>query len=454
VKVKPIILAAGQGTRMHSKLPKVLHPIGGLPMVEHVIRLSLKVGDENPVVVIGHQGELVEAALKGKDVALVYQRQQLGTAHAVKMAWDHIEKDHQVLILYGDTPLIEASTLQDFLSQHRSMKRDLSVLTMKVPDPRGYGRILREEGRLQRIVEEKDADEVQKQIDEVNSGIYLVRGDYLKEALETIDNNNRQKEYYLTDLVEIFYRQGYNIDAYCSEHHEEFLGINDRIQLARGEEILRERINREWMRRGVTLVDPGNTYIDVDVVIGQDTVIYPGTILKGSTTIGESCSIGPRAVLENSHLSQGVTVKESHVVDSAIDSGSTVGPFAYLRPGSKIGKSVKIGDFVEVKNSVIRDGAKVSHLTYVGDGDVGENVNLGCGVVFVNYDGEQKHRTVVEAEAFIGCNTNLIAPVTVRKGAYVAAGTTLTKEVPEGALAIGRERQKNLEGWVARRRKK
>ncbi len=454
MKVKPIILAAGQGTRMRSKLPKVLHPIAGLPMVEHVIRLAKKSGDERPVVVIGHQGELLEAALKESGVDLVYQREQLGTAHAVKMAADHIREDQLVLILYGDTPLIQEATLEGFLNQHFRSERDLSVLTMKVPAPGGYGRIVRKEGLLWKIVEEKDADPEEKLIDEVNSGIYLVRGKLLKEALEKIDNQNRQREYYLTDLVEIFHREGYNIDAYCAENHEEFLGINDRVQLSLGEKILRERINRGWMLRGVTLTDPAATYIDSDVTIGIDTVVHPGTVLKGHTVIGENCTIGPRAVIEDSLVSDEVVIRESQVMASSIDSESTVGPFAYIRPGSRIGKKVKIGDFVEVKNSVIEDGAKVSHLTYVGDGDVGRNVNLGCGVVFVNYDGKEKHRTVVEADAFIGCNTNLIAPVTVRRGAYVAAGTTLTHEVPEDALAIGREKQRNIEGWVTRRRKK
>jgi bifunctional UDP-N-acetylglucosamine pyrophosphorylase/glucosamine-1-phosphate N-acetyltransferase len=454
MKLKVVILAAGQGTRMKSRLPKVLHQVAGLPMVEHVVRLSHEVGDKRPALVIGHGAESVEKALAHLNVDFVYQKEQLGTAHAVTMAKEFIQRDDSVLILYGDTPLIKPDTLRDFIKAYETSSAKLSVLTMRMVDPTGYGRIVREDGKLSRIVEHKDASEAQREIAEVNSGIYLIDGAHLLEHLGQIDSDNTQNEYYLTDIVEIFSSQGYNIDAYLTDEPLEMMGINDRIQLATAEAVMRKRINENLMREGVTIIDTQNTYIGADVVVGMDTVIHPGTILRGKTVVGENCIIGPRAVLENAIISNEVYIRESQILNSKVGEATTIGPYAYVRPGSDIGKHVKIGDYVEIKNANIGDGTKISHLTYVGDADVGKAVNLGCGVVFVNYDGVNKHRTTVGDRVFIGCNVNLIAPVTVQSDSYVAAGTTITKEVPSDSLAIGREKQRNIDGWVSRKREK
>lgn len=454
MKIKSIILAAGQGTRMKSEKPKVLHKIAGVPLVEHVIRLSSVIDKQKPVVVIGHQADLVESELSHLDIDFAVQNEQLGTGHAVKICLDQIEENQIVLILYGDTPLIKTETIENFIEFYDENVLDLSVMTMKVPNPKGYGRIIRENDKFTKIVEEKDATDLERKVSEVNSGIYLINSSLLIKHISDISNDNQQNEFYLTDLVEIFNQEGYNVDAYCIEDYSELLGINNRVQLAEAEKIIRHRINEKLMLDGVTIIDPDNTYIESDVIIGNDTIIYPGTILKGKTVIGTNCEIGPRTVIENSIIEQGVVVKESQVLDSKVGNFTKVGPYAYIRPGSNIGNEVKIGDFVEIKNSNIGDNTKISHLTYVGDGDVGKNVNLGCGVVFVNYDGVNKNRTAVDDNSFIGCNVNLIAPVSVKENAYVAAGTTVTKEVPEGSLAIGREKQRNIEGWVTRKRKK
>ncbi|MBN2259381.1 MAG: bifunctional UDP-N-acetylglucosamine diphosphorylase/glucosamine-1-phosphate N-acetyltransferase GlmU [Clostridiales bacterium] len=454
MKVKSIILAAGQGTRMKSDIPKVLHKITGISLTEHVIRLSKKISDERPVVVIGHQAEIVKNSLTHLDVDFVVQEKQLGTGHAVRMAVDHIEKDSLVLILYGDTPLIKEKTINEFIEFHQEKNSDLSVLTMNISEPFGYGRVIIENDKLFKIVEEKDANESEKMVKEVNSGIYLMNSTLLLEHINDIRNKNKQNEFYLTDIVEIFNQQGYNVDAYCIQDYSEVLGINNRVQLAEAEKIMKKRINENMMLEGVTIIDPDNTYIELDVIIGKDTIVHPGSFLRGNTVIGENCEIGPRAVIESSIIESGTSVKESQILRSHIGFNTNVGPYAYVRPNSNIGNEVKIGDFVEVKNSNIGNGTKISHLTYVGDGDVGENVNLGCGVVFVNYDGINKNRTVIEDNSFVGCNVNLIAPVTVRENAYVAAGTTVTIEVPEYSLAIGREKQRNIEDWVKRKRMK
>ncbi len=454
MEIKSIILAAGQGTRMKSEKPKVLHKIAGIPLVEHVIRLSSAIGKQKPVVVIGHQSIVVESELSHLDVDYAVQNEQLGTGHAVKISMDQIQENQTVLILYGDTPLIKNETIESFIEFYNESDLDLSVMTMEVPNPKGYGRIIRENDKFTKIVEEKDANDSERKLNEVNSGIYLINSSLLIKHIDDINNDNKQNEFYLTDLVEIFNQEGYNVDAYCIEDYTELLGINNRVQLAQAEKILRHRINEKLMIEGVTIIDPDNTYVESDVIIGSDTIIYPGTILKGKTVVGNKCEIGPRTMIENSIIEQGAVIKESQVMDSKVGQSTKVGPYAYIRPGSNIGNEVKIGDFVEVKNSNIGDNTKISHLTYVGDGDVGKNVNLGCGVVFVNYDGVNKNRTTIHDNSFIGCNVNLIAPVSVKANAYVAAGTTVTKEVPAESLAIGREKQRNIEGWVTRKRKK
>lgn len=447
--VLAVILAAGEGKRMYSKKPKVLHEICGKSMVEHVVDCAREAGASDIVVVVGHGASQVKDKLE--TVKFAYQEQQLGTGHAVMMAENYITSG-EVLILYGDTPLLTPQTINKMHEFHRQGGFDGTVLTAELDNPFSYGRIIRDaEGKVVAIIEERDADAEQKKIKEINSGIYLFNGLFLKDALKELKNDNNQNEYYLTDVIKIFNDKNLKVGAYRIENPEEIMGVNNRLQLSQAASIMRRRILEDHMISGVTIVDPENTYIDAGVKIERDVTILPGCIIKGSTYIEEDAVIGPYTTISDSHIGKEVNVKNSVVMESRIGEGTTVGPFAYLRPGNVIGKHAKIGDFVEMKNSNFGDHSKVSHLTYVGDGDVGKGVNLGCGVVFVNYDGKKKHRTKIEDNSFVGCNVNLVAPVVVGKNSYVAAGTTVTRSVPEENLAIGRARQENIEGWVRRK---
>ncbi len=447
--LKAIILAAGKGTRMKSKMPKVLHKVCGKSMVECVIDEAAKLGCEGVCVVIGDKAEMVKESLEGKNVAFALQEQQLGTGHAVMQAADFIEDDKDVIILYGDTPLIKAETLEKFINFHRENKNSVSVISAIVEDSAGYGHIIRDsEGHFVKNVEYKDATEEEKLVKEINTGIYCFKGKDLKESLSKINNNNAQGEYYLPDTLEILLKEGKGVDAVSVGDVTEFAGVNSRVQLADAEKILKDRINRFHMENGVTIIDPANTYIGADVKIGMDTVIYPGCVIEGNTVIGEECKVGPSCRLTDMVLSDNVTIQFTTAMESSIGSGTKVGPYAYIRPNCKIGENIKLGDFVEVKNSVIGNGTKVSHLTYIGDADVGERINFGCGTVIVNYDGKKKYRTTIENDVFIGCNANLVAPVTLKEGSYVAAGSTVTKDVPEKNLAVARSRQVNIEGWT------
>ncbi|MHB1392845.1 MAG: bifunctional UDP-N-acetylglucosamine diphosphorylase/glucosamine-1-phosphate N-acetyltransferase GlmU [Clostridia bacterium] len=450
--ITSIILAAGEGKRMYSKVPKVLHKVCGTPMVGHVISCARKLGDAEPVVVIGHGADQVSKAITG--VKFVMQEKQLGTGHAVMQAEKYII-DGDILILYGDTPLLKPETLMDMHETHRREGYSATILTSDFQDPTGYGRIVRNsENLVNAIVEEKDADSSTKQIKEVNSGIYFFNGKELREALKYLNNNNAQGEYYLTDVIGIMRKKGLLIGAYKINDTEDIMGVNNRYQLSEANEIMRGRIAKKLMLDGVTIIDPKSTYIETSVRIERDVTIYPGCILEGDTLIQEDSVIGPNTRIKDGKLGRGVSVQNSIVLESSIGEGTSVGPFAYIRPGNKIGKYARIGDFVEMKNSNFGDHSKASHLTYVGDGDVGSNVNLGCGVVFVNYDGKNKNRTYVGDNSFIGCNANLIAPVRINTNSYIAAGTTVTKEVPQDSLAIGRARQENKEGWVVKRENK
>jgi bifunctional UDP-N-acetylglucosamine pyrophosphorylase/glucosamine-1-phosphate N-acetyltransferase len=447
-----LILAAGQGTRMKSKIPKVLHEVMGQPMLTHVVDVSKALEAKETIVIIGHGSDLIKEKM-GNELKYAYQTEQLGTGHAVMMAKEFIERDSNILILYGDTPLIKENTLKDFIDFHVKNENALSVLSMIANNPYGYGRLVRDNtGKLLSIVEQKDASEDEKVIKEVNTGIYIINSNHLLANLDNLKNNNSQKEYYLTDMLAIFNENGLKIDAFKSLDEEEFMGVNDRIGLSKANEILRKRINEKHMIEGVTLLDPLNTYIEKNVKIGQDTVIYPNTHLKGTTNIGTDCVLGPNITISDSILNSGITIVNSTVTSSTIDDGTKIGPYAYLRPGSNIGKHVKIGDFVEIKNSNIGDETKISHLTYVGDSDLGRNVNLGCGVVFVNYDGMKKSRSIVGDNSFIGCNVNIVSPVVVEENSYIAAGSTITMNVPKNSLAIAREKQRNIENWVTRKR--
>ncbi len=440
-----LILAAGEGKRMKSALPKVLHQVEFKSLIGWVLE-AVSAADER-IVVVGHGGEQVKAAL-GDSVRYVVQAQQLGTGHAVMQAREQIAGSKYVLVISGDTPLITKNTLDMAFAYHRSGGNDITVLTAHVPDPYGYGRVVRSYGGdVERIVEHKDASSEELMISEINSGIYFFNTDALLPALDKLTSNNAQEEYYLTDTLEIAIGEGKKVGAFLLGDHNELLGINDRAQLAAASEIMRRRIVDAHMQNGVTFIAPQTAYISGDAAIGRDTIIMPNTIIEGKTVIGEGCVIGPNSRIDNSRIADGAEVNSSVVVRSAVGEDTHVGPFAYIRPNCTIGSGVKIGDFVEVKNSVIGNKTKVSHLTYVGDADVGERVNFGCGTVLVNYDGVKKHRSEIADDAFIGCNTNLVSPVKVGKRAFIAAGSTITSDVPDDALAIARAYQTNRTDW-------
>ena len=454
MKTKALILAAGQGTRMKSNKLKVLHEVFDKALVEYPIAAAEYVGVDEICLIIGHKAEDIKAKL-GSEMTYVLQREQLGTGHAVMQAKEFIEDADEVLILCGDTPLITGETLEKMLTFHRGQKNALTVLSAIMEDPTGYGRIVRDgDGHLLKIVEQKDATEEEKRISEINGGIYVFNGKLLNEALSKITNNNAQNEYYLTDTIEILRQEGHLVDAIATDEADDIAGVNSRLQLAGVTAIMKKRINEKHMANGVTLIDPNSTYISADVVIGKDTIIEPGCMLQGKTVIGEGCHIGYNSKLKDAVLSNNVDVEISVILESSVDEGTHVGPFAYIRPNSRIGKNIKVGDFVEIKNANIGDGTKISHLTYVGDADVGQNVNFGCGTVVVNYDGQKKHRTTIGDNAFIGCNTNLVSPVNVEDNAYTAAGSTITRTVPKNSLGIARVKQENKLEWVTKKRQK
>lgn len=451
-----IILAAGEGTRMKSNIPKVLHKVCGKPILEYVINASKDAEVERNIVIIGHGGEKVSEYFK--DEPITFRTQPIGkdipygTGFAVKQAIDLIEDESTVIILYGDTPLITKDTVNKLISYHKDEENHGTVLTAILEDATGYGRILREDkGNISKIIEDKDATIEQKEIKEINSGIYCFDGGLLKYALEQIDNNNAQGEYYVTDVISILKEKGYKVGAYIIEDSIEIHGVNSRVQLAFSENIMKARINERFMLEGVTIIDSGNTYIEDSVEIGFDTIIYPGVTLQGNTKIGNECIIRTNTRISNSIIGDYVEIESSLIENSTIDEKSHIGPNAHLRPNSHIGKNVKVGNFVEVKNASIGNNSKAGHLSYIGDATVGENVNIGCGVIFVNYNGREKFHTNIGNHAFIGSNTNLIAPIDIKDWGYIAAGSTITKDVEEGALSISRSEQKNILGWVDRK---
>ncbi|KIL39402.1 bifunctional N-acetylglucosamine-1-phosphate uridyltransferase/glucosamine-1-phosphate acetyltransferase [Gordoniibacillus kamchatkensis] len=448
-----VVLAAGQGKRMKSKLYKVLHPVCGKPMVGHMVDALRAINAERTVVVVGHGADKVQAYF-GDSVQYALQAEQLGTGHAVLQAERLLgDLDGTTVVVYGDTPLIRAETLQAMVAMHEKSGAAVTLLSAIFADPTGLGRIVRDSGgRVQGIVEQKDCTPQEAAIKEINAGAYCFDNRKLFAALAQVTNNNAQNEYYLTDVIGIMRAQGDIVEAYCTPDADESLGVNDRAALADAERIMRARLNRAHMLNGVTIVDPQATYIEAEVQIGADTVVLPGSMLRGRTVIGSDCVIGPGADITDSTVGDGASVKHSVLQEAVVGAASAVGPFAYLRPGAKLGEDVKVGDFVEIKNATLGDGTKVSHLAYVGDAVVGKNVNFGCGAITVNYDGFNKQLTEVEDDAFVGSNVNLIAPVKIGKGAYVVAGSTITHEVPAGDLAIARERQTNKPGYAEKLR--
>lgn len=446
-----LVLAAGQGKRIKSDLPKVLHKVCGKEMLKHVIDSIRNSGIDDINVIIGKGAELVKERTTDKNVSYSLQAEQLGTGHAVKCAENFLRgKKGVVAVFTGDTPLIKQSTIERLVNDHIKDNNSATILTAIVDDPTGYGRIVRDNNEVSKIVEHKDCTEEELKINEMNSGIYCFDIELLVEALDKLNNNNGQGEYYLTDVIEILKSKNKKVGAVITEF-EETIGVNSRVQLAQAEDILRNRINIKHMENGVTLIDPKTTYIGIDVEIGKDTIIYPNNILEGNTKIGNNCLIYQNSRITNSVIGDEVDIQASVILDSSIGDETTVGPFAYIRPETSIGKHARIGDFVEIKKSNIGDGTKVSHLTYIGDAEVGSECNFGCGTVVVNYDGKNKYKTIIGNHSFIGCNTNLVSPVTIHDNTYIAAGSTITSEVNEGDLAVARAKQRNISGWVEKK---
>lgn len=447
--VTALVLAAGKGTRMKSALPKVLHKVGGKAMVEQVLNTVSAIGVDRKVVIVGFGAEEVKAYLKDS-VEYVLQEEQNGTGHAVQISKEAIGQEKTtILLLCGDTPLIRQETLANLLAVHQETNAKATVLTASMPNPFGYGRIIRDaQGQVLRIVEQKDGTPEELASHEVNTGIYAFDSEALWPALAKIDSNNAQGELYITDVIGILVKEGQVVSAAMTEDHEETLGINSRAQLAEGEQILKLRKNRELMDQGVTIIDPNNTYVETSVEVGADTILYPGTILEGETKIGKNCKIGPHTRLTNVIVGDDNYIHFTYGHDCEVKNGADVGPYVHLRPKTVIGDKVHIGNFVEVKNSVVGTGTKFPHLSYIGDSDVGSGVNIGCGTITVNYNGSEKSRTTIKDRAFVGCNSNLVAPVTIGEEGYVGAGSTITKDVPSRALAVARGKQRNIEGWV------
>lgn len=446
---RAIVLAAGKGTRMKSKKYKVLHEVAGKSMIEHVVDNVKRSGVEQLVTIVGHGAESVKETL-GDASLYSFQEEQLGTAHAVKMASEHLQdKQGTTLVVCGDTPLITTETLKALVDHHEQNQAQATVLSATAPNPFGYGRILRDsDNHLVKIVEQKDATENEREINEISSGIFAFDNQVLFDKLNHVKNDNVQSEYYLPDVLSLILEDKGSVEVYHTDDFDEIMGVNDRLMLSEAESAFRQRINEYHMKNGVTIIDPATTYIGVNVKIGEDTVIEPGVKLVGYSEIGEDVIIGQYTEITNSSIGSNVTIKQSVINESNVDDYATVGPFAQLRPGSDLGKKVKVGNFVEVKKSIIKDGAKVPHLSYIGDAEIGERTNIGCGSITVNYDGINKFKTSIGDDVFIGCNTNLVAPVTLGNRAFVAAGSTITDNVPNDSLALGRARQTTKEGYL------
>ena len=450
-----VILAAGEGTRMKSQRPKVLHEIAGRSLLGHVLAAVETLTPKHVRVVVGSGREKVEehiAAIAPK-VTTVFQEHRGGTGHAAQLALADLKPSGTILILAGDTPMLTGESLAQLLEGHHAGGFTASVLTAEHPDPTGYGRIIRgDDDSLVRIVEEKDADEFEKAIEEINSGVYAFDAVKLAGAIGKLRNDNAQGELYLTDVIEILRNEGGKIAAVCIEDFTETLGVNDRVQLAEAAALLRDRINEKLMRSGVTIVDPASTWVDATSTISQDVTLLPGTAISGESTIGAGAIIGPRTTLVDCTVANGAEIKESYATSAVIGENASVGPFTYLRAGTNLAANTRAGAFVEMKNATVGEGSKVPHLSYVGDASIGEGTNIGAATIFVNYDGVEKHHTNVGDHVRIGSDSMLVAPVTIGDGAYTAAGSVITEDVPAGAIGVGRAKQRNVIGWVLRKR--
>ncbi len=453
MKLSVIILAAGQGTRMKSALPKVMHRLAGLPMLEHVYNRSLELGTDDIHIVYGHGGEHLQEYCSEFNVNWVLQDQQLGTAHAVEQASPHIKDDHTVLILYGDVPLIKSRTLSQLIEN--VTENDIALLTVNLQDPTGYGRIIREAGEVMAIVEHKDATEAQRQINEVNTGILALHAGYLNACLKKIENNNSQGEYYLTDVIALAVSDGMKISTSQPDNVYEVEGVNDRKQLSRLERIKQLELAEAIMAGGVTIADPDRIDIRGELEIGNDSFIDVNCVFEGKVTVGNNVSIGAGCIISNSTIDEGCTIKPYSVIEDAVlGQNVEVGPFARLRPGAELKQDSRVGNFVEVKNTVLGTGSKANHLTYLGDTEVGSKVNIGAGTITCNYDGANKHKTIIKDGAFIGSDTQLVAPVTIGENSTVGAGSTITRDTEDGELTLSRTAQKTIKGWERPKKKR
>ncbi|MFF5079683.1 bifunctional UDP-N-acetylglucosamine diphosphorylase/glucosamine-1-phosphate N-acetyltransferase GlmU [Actinoplanes sp. NPDC000266] len=451
-----VVLAAGEGKRMKSATPKVLHPLLGRTLVGHVLAAAEPAGAEQVIVVVGHKADQVKTHLTeiAPTAVPVLQAEQNGTGHAVRIALEAVpDATGTVVVLNGDVPLLRPETVSDLIAAHEAGRRGATVLAAEVPDPAGLGRIVRDAaGNLERIVEERDASADVKAIREINAGIYAFDVASLREALSKLSTDNDQGEEYLTDVFGLLASAGDPVGVFVAPDAQETLGCNDRAELAKLRALLRDRVNEAWMRRGVSILDPSTTWIDVTVTLEPDAEIDQNSQLIGATSVAGGAIVGPDTTLIDTTVGAGAVVLRTHSIGAQIGDEATVGPFSFLRPGTKLGRKAKVGGFVETKNAELGDGAKVPHLSYVGDATIGAKSNIGAGTIFANYDGVNKNHTTVGEAAFVGSDTVLIAPATIEPGAYVAAGSAISGTVPAGALAVTRAPQRNVEGWVARRR--
>jgi bifunctional UDP-N-acetylglucosamine pyrophosphorylase/glucosamine-1-phosphate N-acetyltransferase len=452
MKLSVIILAAGQGTRMKSALPKVMHKLAGIPMLEHVYNRSLELGADDIHIVYGHGGEHLHDYCSDFEVEWVLQDRRLGTAHAVEQASPHIADDHVVLILYGDVPLIKSKTLKTLVND--VTQDSIALLTVNLEDPAGYGRIIRDADNVVAIVEHKDATDTQKQINEVNTGILALNAGYLNTCLKKIENNNAQGEFYLTDIIELAVKDGKTIVTTQPDNTYEVEGVNDRNQLSRLERIKQLEMIEAIMADGITVADPSRVDIRGKLDIGKDSFIDVNCIFEGNVSIGSNVTIGAGSVISDSTIGDGCIIKPYSVIEKAvIDNNVEVGPFARLRPGTQLKQSSRVGNFVEIKNTQLGPGSKANHLSYLGDSDIGSNVNIGAGTITCNYDGANKHKTVIKDGAFIGSDTQLVAPVTVGENSTIGAGSTITRDTEDGELTLSRTAQKTIRGWERPKKK-